>query len=108
MVVRLSASRAGRPLPPGRSLVFISVEGWIDPRAIVWLEGVGHCDEFGFFFLGTVDMYFQFIIAFVWCRHEGFACNTSVSFSFLPALKEGFFLSSLLNSHFLFGVLLVK
>jgi hypothetical protein len=41
MAVRLSAWRAGRPLPPGRFLVFISVRGWIDPRAVVRLEGLG-------------------------------------------------------------------
>jgi hypothetical protein len=29
---------AGRPLPPGRFLVLISVSGWIDPRATVRLE----------------------------------------------------------------------
>jgi hypothetical protein len=35
----LSALRAGRPLPPGRFLVLISVR--VDPRAIVRPEGLG-------------------------------------------------------------------
>jgi hypothetical protein len=30
--VRLSASRAGRPLPPRSFLVLISVRGWVDPQ----------------------------------------------------------------------------
>jgi hypothetical protein len=38
MSVGFSASRAGRPLLPGRFLVIIPVRGWVDPRAIVRLE----------------------------------------------------------------------
>jgi hypothetical protein len=41
MAARLSALCAGCFLPPGRFLVLISVRGWVDPRAIVWLEGLG-------------------------------------------------------------------
>jgi hypothetical protein len=40
MAVRLSDLCPSRPLPPGRFLVLISVGGWVDPRAIVWLEGL--------------------------------------------------------------------
>jgi hypothetical protein len=41
MPVRLSASRAGRSLPPGRFLVLISVRGWVYPRPTVRLQGLG-------------------------------------------------------------------
>jgi hypothetical protein len=41
MVVRLSALRAGRPLPPGRFLVLIFDRCWDEPRAIVRLDGLG-------------------------------------------------------------------
>jgi hypothetical protein len=37
----LSALHAGYPLPPGRFLVLIFVTWCVDPRAIVWLEGLG-------------------------------------------------------------------
>jgi hypothetical protein len=40
MAVRLSALRAGSPLPPERFLVLISEEA-VNPRAIVGLEGLG-------------------------------------------------------------------
>jgi hypothetical protein len=41
MAVRMSALSAGRPLPPGRFLVLISVRDWVDPRVIVRLGGLG-------------------------------------------------------------------
>jgi hypothetical protein len=41
MAVRMSDLRAGRPLPPGRFLERTSVGGWVDPRDIVRLEGLG-------------------------------------------------------------------
>jgi hypothetical protein len=41
MAVRLSALCVGHPLLPGRFLVLISVRGWVDPRSIVRLEGLG-------------------------------------------------------------------
>jgi hypothetical protein len=41
MVARWSALWAGLFLPPGRFLVLIFVRGWVKPKAIPWLEGLG-------------------------------------------------------------------
>jgi hypothetical protein len=41
MAMRLSALRAGRPLPPGRFLTLLYIRGRVDPRVIVRLEGLG-------------------------------------------------------------------
>jgi hypothetical protein len=40
MAVRFPALCAGCPLPRWRFMVFISVKGWVDTRAIVWLNGL--------------------------------------------------------------------
>jgi hypothetical protein len=39
-MVVTSALCAGCPSPAGRFLLLISVRGWVDPRATVWLEGL--------------------------------------------------------------------
>jgi hypothetical protein len=39
--VRFSDLCSGRPLPPGRFLIIISVSGWVKPKTIVRLEGLG-------------------------------------------------------------------
>jgi hypothetical protein len=41
MSVRLSDLPTGRPSPQGRFLVLISVRDYVDPKAIVRLEGLG-------------------------------------------------------------------
>jgi hypothetical protein len=41
MAVRVSALRAGHPLPPGRFRELIFVRGRVDPRATARLEGLG-------------------------------------------------------------------
>jgi hypothetical protein len=45
MVVKMSALRADRPLPPGRFLVLISDGGWVDPKAIVLPERLGKLEK---------------------------------------------------------------
>jgi hypothetical protein len=56
MTVRLSALSAGRPLPPRRFLVLISVRGWIDTRAIVRLEGLGLLKKIHFIWIRSRDL----------------------------------------------------
>jgi hypothetical protein len=41
MAMKLLAFLAGHPLPPGIFLVLIFVRVSVDPRDIVWLEGLG-------------------------------------------------------------------
>jgi hypothetical protein len=45
MAAGLSALRAGHFLHPGRFLVLISVGGWVDPGAIVRLEGLDKLEK---------------------------------------------------------------
>jgi hypothetical protein len=44
--------------PPGRFLVLISVIGWVDPRAIVWLEGLGKLKKSTSLGLETMTFWF--------------------------------------------------
>jgi hypothetical protein len=43
--MKFSTSLAGRTLLPGRFLVLICVRGWVDPRAVVRLEGLGQLEN---------------------------------------------------------------
>jgi hypothetical protein len=45
-----------RFLPPGRFLVIISVGGWVDPRAMVRLEGLGKLEKSTPSGIGTGDL----------------------------------------------------
>jgi hypothetical protein len=40
MAVMMSALHTGNPLPPGKFFFLISVRVYIDPRDILWLEGL--------------------------------------------------------------------
>jgi hypothetical protein len=65
MAVRLSALRAGSTLPPGRFLVLISVRGWVDPRAIVRLEGLG---QLKYSISSGLECVTFLLVA--WCRNQ--------------------------------------
>jgi hypothetical protein len=45
MAVRLSALRDGRPLSPGKFLVLVSDGDLVDSMAILFLEGLGKCEN---------------------------------------------------------------
>jgi hypothetical protein len=78
MAVRFSALRAGRLLPPGRFLVLISVRGWVDPRTMVQLEGLGKLKKIHLISIRTRDLPFCstglswvaiFKVRALWSRH---------------------------------------
>jgi hypothetical protein len=45
MAARLSVLCEGHFLPPGRFLVLIFARGWVDPKALVWLEGLSKLNK---------------------------------------------------------------
>jgi hypothetical protein len=49
----LSALRAGHPFPAGRFMVLISVRGWVYPRVIVLLKGLGKLKKIHFIWSRT-------------------------------------------------------
>jgi hypothetical protein len=79
MAVRLSAPRAVRPLPQGRSLILISVRGCVDPRAIVRLEGLGQ--------LKYVDQKWIPKAKFTLIRMKSPSDLIGISYKFLTSLR---------------------